>query len=184
MSDRTAYDQISRFNHWVIAAAIIGMLGFGFYLEYGGLAREAKGPLIDIHKAIGVLVLILGLWRVAWRLVQGFPAGISAMPKWQESAAKAAHWALLAGVVLMPLSGIVASVYRSHAVDVFGWFSIPAQTEIAWLAGLGAAAHEWVGIGLSLVVVLHVAGALKHHFIDHDGTLVRMVSGRYATVKG
>ncbi len=184
MSDLATYDRISRFNHWLIAAAVIFMLFFGFYLAYGDLPREAKGSLIGIHKAIGVLVLCYGLWRVAWRLVQGFPAGIPGMPKWQERASKAVHWALLAGVVLMPLSGLVASVFRGRPVDVFGWFAIPALAEIPWLAGLGGAVHGWTAIALSLLVAAHMAAALRHHFIDHDGTLVRMVSGRHATAKG
>lgn len=184
MSDLTTYDRLSRFNHWVIAAAVIGMLCFGFYLEYGGLPREAKGSLIGIHKAIGVLVLLYGLWRVAWRLAQGFPADIPGMPKWQAWAARAVHWALLVLVVLMPLSGLVASIYGGRAVDVFGWFTIPARPEIAWLSGLGGAVHGWTAIALSLLIAIHVAAALRHHFIDHDGTLLRMVSGRHATAKG
>jgi cytochrome b561 len=178
MSQRGTYDLTSRINHWIIALAMIGMVGFGLYLSFGGLPREARGPLLDIHKAIGVLVLIFGVWRVGLRLVQGFPKPASQMPSWQETASKAAHGALLASVIIMPVSGIVSSVFRGRAVEVFGLFSIPAQLENPGLAGLAGQIHEFVGIGLAVLIAIHVLAALKHHFVDKDATLTRMLTGR------
>ncbi|NIA69410.1 cytochrome b [Pelagibius litoralis] len=181
MPKTSTYDFISRVNHWVIALVVIGMIGFGLYLAYGGLAREDRGPLIAIHKSIGVLVFGFGVWRVLWRIVQGFPASASAMPAWQETASKFAHWGLMAGTLLMPLSGVLSSVFRGRAVEVFGWFAIPAQTEITWLASLGSATHQFVGYGLAALVTVHVAAALKHHFHDTDLTLKRMLRGESQT---
>lgn len=178
MSTRNSYGVISRFNHWIIALAMIGMLGFGLFLEYGDVPRQNKGWLIGIHKAIGVLVLIYGTWRVCWRLFRGFPAAIPGMPGWQERASKLAHWLLMAGIIIMPLSGVLWSIFGGRTIRVFDWFSIPAQSKIEWLSGLGGTVHEYVGIGLTIIVLGHIAAALKHHFIDRDATLVRMVSGR------
>jgi cytochrome b561 len=178
MSKEQTYDLISRINHWIIAFAMIGMVSFGLYLALGGLPREARGPLIDIHKAIGVLVLIFGIWRVGLRLVRGFPRPASRMPSWQETASKAAHWALLASVIIMPVSGIVSSIFRGRAIDVFGLFTIPAQAENAGLAGLAGQIHEFVGFGLAVLITIHVVAALKHHFFDKDATLTRMLTGR------
>jgi cytochrome b561 len=178
MPTSTPYNRISRLNHWIIAFAMIGMLGFGLYLEYGGLPREAKGPLIGIHRSIGVLVLIYGSWRVLWRVIQGFPSPASQMPRWQTTVSKVVHWALLIGVLVMPLSGIAFTVFRGRPVEVFGWFTIPAQTEMSWIVTTASVAHQYVGIGLCLIVALHVAAAMKHHFIDRDETLTRMVRGR------
>lgn len=104
---------------------MIAMLAFGLYLEYGGLAREAKGPMVGIHKSVGLLVPVLGLWRVSWRLVNGFPANLAEMPKWQAVDASAAHWTLLAGILIMPISGLVASLFHGRAVSLFDWFTIP-----------------------------------------------------------
>lgn len=177
MNKPASYDRISRLNHWIVAIAVIGMLGFGLYLEYGGLSREERGPLVGIHRSIGVLILIYGSWRVFWRLVQGFPAPASTMMRWQSLVSKIVHWSLLAGILLMPLSGIAFTVFRGRPVDVFGWFAIPAQTEIPWIVSTASVLHQYVGIGLSLIVVVHIAAALKHHFLDRDKTLVRMVTG-------
>ena len=177
MTPETTYGTTSRINHWVIALAMIGLLGLGLYLEFGGLEREAKGPLRDIHKAAGVLVLIFGAWRVTWRLLKGFPAAASSMPAWQEKASQLAHWVLLAGIILMPVSGLLGSLFSGRDVAVFGFFTIPAQTKIEWLQSLGHGVHSWFGKALAAVVVVHVVAALKHHIIDKDTTLQRMLRG-------
>ncbi|GFE48334.1 cytochrome b [Roseobacter cerasinus] len=172
------YNFISRLNHWVAAIAMIGMLLFGLYLEYGDLAREARRPLIGIHRSIGVVVLIFGIWRVSWRIMQGFPTPVADMPRWQFRLSKGVHWSLLAGILIMPLSGIGFTVFRGRDVDVFGWFSIPGAAEIPWIVSLSSVLHQYVGLGLCAIVVLHIAAALKHHLVDRDPTLRRMISGR------
>ncbi len=180
MREQKTFDMTSRINHWIIAVAMIGMVGVGLYLAYGGLPRQARGPLLDIHKATGVLVLIFGIWRVGLRIVQGFPPPASKMPAWQETASQAAHWTLLACVIIMPVSGIVASIFRGRAVDVFGLFQFAAQVENASLARLADQTHEFIGVGLAVLIVIHIAAALKHHFFDKDTTLTRMLTGRGA----
>ncbi|MBY5933952.1 cytochrome b [Tateyamaria omphalii] len=178
MSETNNYGAMSRLNHWVLALAMIGMLGFGLYLEYSGLPREEKRPLVGIHRSLGVLVLILGLWRVGWRLFRGFPGAVGNMPAWQERAARTAHWVLLAGILLMPASGVAFTVFRGNALSVFGWFEIPAQAEIPWIVSSASFVHTYLGHALAFIVVLHIAAALKHHFVDRDLTLRRMTSGK------
>lgn len=177
MTQATTYGTTSRVNHWIIAIAMIGMLGLGLFLEFGGLEREAKGPLRDIHKSVGVLVLAFGLWRVTWRLLKGFPGAASSMPAWQETASKLAHWVLLAGIVLMPLSGLLGSLFSGRDVSVFGFFTIPGQAKIEWLQAIGHGVHSWFGKAMAAVVVIHIVAALKHHFVDKDATLMRMLRG-------
>jgi len=70
--------------------------------------------------------LIFGLWRVFWRLKKGFPATVATMPNWQAKAAKISHRFLLLCILLMPISGIVMSLYKGRKIDVFGMFTIPA----------------------------------------------------------
>jgi cytochrome b561 len=173
--DAQTYGLVSRVNHWLFAAAMIFMLAFGFYV-FEGMAR---GPdmrvMADLHKAIGVLILGVGLWRVGWRLVAGFPPEAGEAPRWQSRAAKAAHWTLLAAILVMPLSGLANSYFGGRAVDVFGLFAIPAGTKAPALAELAEGVHVAGAWALAAIVLAHVAGALKHHFIDRDDTLRRMV---------
>ena len=179
MRGPSGYDLISRINHWLIAIAIIGMLALGLFFEFGGLPCEEKRWLVDLHKSFGVLVLIYGVWRVLWRVIQGFPkSDDNTMPQWQEVASKIAHWALLAGILIMPISGVVASIFNGRSIAVFNWFSIPAQAQIAWLSSIAGYTHRYAGFTLAFIVAIHIAAALKHHFVDRDSVLIRMVQGR------
>lgn len=174
----TAYDLVSRFNHWIIALAMIGMLAFGLYLEEFVPRGPEKGALINIHKAIGVLILIVGLWRVGWRLAQGFPDPAAPAPKWQEAMAKLTHWVLILGIIVMPVSGMMTSLFGGHDISVFSLFVIPGQEENRALSSAAGSVHAIVGKILIAFIALHILGALKHHLIDKDATLVRMTSGR------
>lgn len=179
MHSPSGYDLTSRINHWLIAIAIIGMLALGLFLEFGGLAREDKRWLVNIHKSVGVLVLIYGVWRVLWRVIKGFPKfdDTGSMPRWQEIASKISHWTLLAGILVMPTSGVIASTFGGRSIAVFNWFSIPAQTDIAWLSTAAGYTHRYAGFTLAFIVAIHIAAALKHHFVDRDSVLIRMVQG-------
>jgi cytochrome b561 len=171
------YGVLSRINHWVLAALMIAMLGSGLALEYVPLAQAVSGLLRDWHKALGVIVLGLGLWRVGWRLVQGFPQGTRAGPAWQARAAKVMHWALLAAIVVMPLSGLLMTLFAGRSIAVAG-FTIPAAPQVDWLAQAAESVHALGGLTLTVLVVGHVLAALKHQLFDRDDTLGRMLPGQ------
>ncbi len=168
-----SYGLVSRLNHWIVAAAMIGMLVSGLVMAYGPFERETVFAIMGWHKAIGVLVLAYGIWRVGWRVAQGFAADAAVMPRWQAVASRLTHWGLLATVLAMPLSGLLMTIYRGREVDVFGLI-IPAQGKIDWLANAAGMTHQFAAWGLAGLLVLHVGGALKHHLIDRDMTLRRM----------
>lgn len=173
-----AYGLVSQLNHWLIATGMIGMLGFGLYIENAGLEGAARGAALGVHKAIGVLIFASFAWRVGFRLYRGFPAPVAAVPAWQEAGAKAAHWLLLVGIVVMPVSGLVMSAFGGRATDVFGVFTIPAGPKIEWLNEAVGEVHSLVGYLLVAVVAADAGAALKHHFVDRDATLLRTIAGR------
>ncbi|WP_419908465.1 cytochrome b [Hoeflea sp.] len=174
----TTYDFVSRLNHWIVAAAIIGMLAFGTYIEDFVPSGPGQGALLQIHKAIGVLVLAYGLWRIGWRLARGFPDAVAPMPAWQDLIARVTHWVLIACIILMPVSGMMTSLFGGHDIDMFGLFVIPGFSKNALLSDLAGDMHDTIANVLIVFIILHVAGALKHHVLDRDATLVRMISGR------
>ena len=170
------WDTISRLNHWIIALAMIGMLVFGVYLEEFVPRGPAKGALIGIHKEIGVLVLLSGLWRVGYRLLRGFLADAAPMPKWQSVTAKLVHWILLISVIAMPVSGLLGSYFGGRDVDVLGLYTFLSVTEPnRALSDAFMGMHGMFGKVTIFALLLHVFGALKHHIIDKDATLKRMV---------
>ncbi|CUH53512.1 cytochrome b [Shimia marina] len=169
---RAIYDRVSRWNHWIVAILMIGALAFGFYVFRVVPRGPGKGELIGFHKALGLLILMLGVWRVGWRLRQGF---IEPLHRgWQHVMAGLAHWVLLAGIVVLPLSGVLGSLFGGRGIGFFGLFTVPAGPEIDWVSDAAYAVHEITALAMVAAVALHIAGALKHQFLDRDGTLARM----------
>lgn len=167
--------------HWLIGLAIIGNLIGGLYVD--DLPRgEAKSALIGFHKSIGMLILLFALWRLGWRASQGLLAPVGTMPAWQNVLHKMTLAALLLGTVALPLSGIYYSVSSGYPIAVFGIPVIPKILSGADVTKAGAdfafQIHSTLAFVLIGVITLHVAGALKHHVIDRDGTLRRMLGAR------
>jgi cytochrome b561 len=169
---------VSRLNHWAVAAGMLAALGAGLAIEHLPLDPETRRWLLGWHRSIGVAVLAVGMWRLVWRLKRGFPEPAGSTSLAQEALARALHWTLIAATILMPLTGILMTILDGRAVTLAGPLTIPAVAEIPWLASGAESLHALVGIALVGLIALHVAAALKHHFIDGDMTLVRMTSGR------
>lgn len=165
---------LSIFNHWIMAALVVGMLAFGLYVEDLPKGEEAVA-LIGIHKSIGVLVLVFAVWRILWRMYNGFPAAVGAFKAWEKFVAKAVHYGLLLGVLVMALAGYVHSAAGGHFITFFGLFPLPGLPENKALSSVAGEVHEIVGKLLMVLIALHVLAALKHHFIERDATLKRML---------
>lgn len=177
MDKKAQFSKMTVILHWVIALAMIGMLAFGLYLEDMPRSPE-KGELMGLHKSIGILVLLLASYRVIHRLINKMPRPIKPMPEWQEKTATGTHLFLLLGTLFMPLSGVMMSVGGGRAVNVFGLELLAAGDKIEWLRELGGIVHGFGSTLLIIVILLHVAGALKHQLIDRDGTMKRMLGSR------
>jgi cytochrome b561 len=175
-----AYGPVSRLNHWLVAVGMIAALAAGLGIEHLPLDPETRRWLLGWHRTIGVTVLAAGLWRLGWRLARGFPEPAGASSPAKEALARALHWTLIAATILMPLTGILMTIFDGRALVLAGALAIPAVAETAWLAEGAEAVHALVGTALVGLIGLHVAAALKHHFIDGDATLVRMITGRQA----
>ncbi|WP_407330348.1 cytochrome b [Enterovibrio sp. 27052020O] len=174
MSNTSSLSKTTIALHWAVAVVIIGMLAVGSYMVDLPKGPD-KGELIGIHKSIGFIVLILASLRVLWRLKEGQITPIPGSPNWQEKAAKGAHHLLLLATILMPVSGIMMSVGGGRGLDVFGVSLIAGGEKTEWMQAVGHETHEILAFILIAVIVLHVAGAVKHHLVDKDMTLKRML---------
>lgn len=178
MSGKQTYSKIDRFNHWIVAVAVLGLVVVGWTVSLDVLDKDSARSLRNTHKAIGVLVLIFAVWRVGWRLITGFPQVVAGIPTWQATAAKLAHYILLISIIIMPVTGILNGYFGGRTAKVFGLFEIaPAPEKNPDLKALFSNAHMIIGIIITVVVVAHIAAALKHHFVDRDEVLKRMLSG-------
>ncbi|MDP1554508.1 MAG: cytochrome b [Hyphomonas sp.] len=179
-SQTGTYGAVSRANHWIVSLAVFGMLAVGFYLANVELPRETRGPIMNLHKATGTLLLFVIAWRVIWRLRQGFPAPVPGVAAWEITASRLVHWGLLACTVLMPLSGASRSLLGGRPIDIYGLFAIPPVGKVEGFSDIAGLVHTVTAYTLAILIVLHIAAALKHQFVDKDATLARMLTGKSA----
>ena len=166
--------------HWIVGLTIIALLAVGVYM-----AETETFALYPWHKSFGVLVFFFVLLRVAWRVKNGWPTPVRAYERIEQQLSKVVHYVLLIGTVVMPLSGFLMSSLGGNGVDFFGIELVARNPDPAnpreviplngALGSLGHAIHHWVGYLMIAALVLHIAGAVKHHVTDKDGTLVRML---------
>lgn len=163
--------------HWLLALAIVGAFGVGLYMVDLPFSMN-RLKLYNWHKWAGVTILALSAGRLLWRLAHRPPADLPA-PAWQIRAAHLTHGLLYVLFFAVPLAGWA---YSSAAGFPIVWFGVlPLPDFVApdkALAETLKAAHKWFAYGLAALVLAHVAAALKHHFIDRDGLLARMLPGR------
>ena len=183
MTDKTevTYGSTSRLNHWIGAVLFASLLIVGFILSNDILPDEQAGEVRNLHKATGTLMLLFAIWRVTWRLGQGFPAPASDRAGWELALSKIVHGAMLLTLIVMPLSGISMSLVGGRPIDMYGLFTIPPVAEMKDLARSFRAVHGYAAYTLATLIVLHIAGALKHSLIDRDSTLRRMLTGQSAS---
>jgi cytochrome b561 len=169
------YGAVAKFFHWTIVLLIILQYILITYAEELPRGME-KLKIITYHKSFGVTVLALAVLRLLWRFMNKVPELPRHMSAMEVGLARFSHFALYALIFAMPLSGWIMSSAQNFPVSYFGWFSLPALvTPDRGLGELMEDAHEFLFNALLAVAVLHVIGALKHHFWDKDDVLRRML---------
>jgi cytochrome b561 len=171
------YGAVALLLHWGMAALLVGLSALGLYmvgLPDVGFDRE-KITLILVHKAIGMVALLLVLLRLAWRWVNPLPRLAAGLPDWQQVAARFVHLLFYVLMLALPLTGWLMSSAGAYPVTFFGWFDVPDLIEpneklFVELIAL----HRWLADGLLVLLALHAAAALRHHFAWRDDTLRRM----------
>lgn len=171
------YDAVARALHWVMAAAIMALWVVGHMID-----ALPKGPVrsevIGLHKAIGVVLLVLAMARLAWRMIRPQPPLPESMPAAERLMASAGHLALYLLMVLIPLDGILLSQSAGREVSVFGLVLPALVGKDDALKEMFKGGHVALGWVLAAVLVGHVAAALRHRFILKDEVMARMLPGR------
>lgn len=194
--DSTRYTKTAKVIHWLIAIGIFGMFALGWFMS--DLPKETPKQLVfdlfnlgifnwpvaeeisprsfyfNLHKSIGVTIFALILIRIFWRFTHKPPALLSSYKVIERKLANGAHHLLYLLMVALPASGIIMAISSKYGIKWFG---------LDFIGGLDnkpvreafKEAHEIIGIIILVVIAVHIAGALKHKFIDKDDTLKRML---------
>lgn len=168
------YSAVAILFHWIIAALVIANLAIGLLHES---LLDGVTWAIPLHISFGLTVLILSIARLAWRLMNPAPPAPTDIPQWQRVAAHATHWGLYGLMLLLPLTGWLMISGGPRSSSYFGLFVVPKLPVGKALSGLSHEGHGVLGWIMLALVVLHVAAALRHHFILRDSVLARMVPG-------
>ncbi|MDD2048139.1 cytochrome b [Pseudomonas putida] len=174
------YGLVSIVMHWGVALAVFGLFGLGLWMMgldyYSPWRKEAP----DLHKSIGLVLLAVMLVRVAWRFISPPPPALPNHGKLTRVASKAGHGLLYVGLFAVMTAGYLISTADGVGIPVFGLFEVPALvSDLPDQADVAGAIHFYLAWGLVIFAGLHGLAALKHHFIDRDATLKRML-GRKA----
>lgn len=168
------YTATAQLLHWVLALAIVGMLVMGLYMEDLPFT-PLKFQLFQLHKSIGITILLLVFVRLMWRFTHPAPMLPAHMPRWQKAAAHTTHALLYVLMFAMPLSGYLMSDAAGYHPN---WFGINVPILLHPNPDL-ALTFSWAhGIGANLfwaLLAAHVGAALFHHVIVKDNTLRRML---------
>jgi cytochrome b561 len=170
------YGLFSVVMHWGMALLVFGMFGLGVWMVDLGYYSSWRQTAPDLHKSLGLLLFALLLLRLLWRFCSPPPLALSSYSRVTRLAASVVHGLLLLGLLALMVAGYLISTAEGRGISVFGWFEVPAVfSAFNDQADLAGAVHKYVAWALVITAGLHAIAALKHHFIDRDQTLKRML---------
>ena len=187
MTTNGRYTRLAMFFHWAVALGIVMNVLLVWFVD--AMPKTAERPMINLHKSIGLTVLGLAIMRVLWRWANPPPAMPASYNRWERGLAHGVHVALYVLSFALPITGwIHDSAWKGAAenpLNLYGvipWFRIglvanqdPATKE--HIHSLFFTFHALFADALYALFALHVAGALKHPWFDHERELQRMLPG-------
>jgi cytochrome b561 len=173
-------DTVSRFGwvtlllHWGVAVAVIGLFALGVYMTRLDYYHPWYHAAPDLHRSLGVLTGMLILARLSWRLAGTRPPRLGA--RWERVLGAGVQGLFHVLLIVIVISGYLITTAEGQAVAVFQWFEIPARlSDMPQQADRAGAIHKYLAYLTILLVGVHVSASLKHHYIDKDATLTRML---------
>ncbi|MFM7655749.1 MAG: cytochrome b/b6 domain-containing protein [Paracoccaceae bacterium] len=178
----TSFGTLARAFHWLTALVILTAIPLGLIangLSTGPDSIALKTQLFSLHKTLGVAAFFLGVARIVWAVIQPRPVPLHPARRLETAVAETVHWLLYLSLVIVPLSGWVHHAALDGFAPILWPFGqglpfVPKSEAVSALAG---GAHWLFTKVLAVAILMHVAGAVKHHVIDRDATLRRMMRG-------
>jgi cytochrome b561 len=167
---------LTKLFHWLIAISIIGLIWLGWYMVDLTYYDKWYNRSLDWHKSLGMLVLGAALLKIGWQLYSPTPKTTLNLKNWERLSANIMHKLLFAIMILIPISGYLISTSNGKPIEIFGLFDVPALiSNNKELRDLAIELHYYMAYGAVFLVLGHIGAALKHQFVNKDGTLVKML---------
>jgi len=168
------YTRTARALHWLLAILLLEQLVFGWWLGEVPRNTPDRGYYINLHKSIGLLIGLVILLRVGWRLGHAAPALPAFLPNWKKRLSLLSHCGMYLCMLIMPVSGYVASNFSKHGVKFFNsWLLMPWGSDDKQLYAVFNQTHKVTAVILLLLITLHILAALQHG-LRRDGIIHRM----------
>ena len=160
--------------HWVMALLLFVLFFLGIYMVELNYYDPNYYGSVKWHEWLGLIALLMIVFRVYVRVTTDIPDPIAAQ-KWELKMANQVHFLMYILMILIPISGYFISTANGDAIKLPANLSLPAITpDIDRMEDIAGNIHKWLSYCLAAIVILHVLAALKHHFLDHDATLMRI----------
>lgn len=175
-NNKTGYGTVARALHWGMAMAIVAMFVLGVWMRTLTYYSPYYESAPALHKSIGLVLLALLVIRFIWRLLNAKPDDgyLSPAERWISHLMHLGFYALLMALMVV---GYLISTVDGRGIAVFGLFEFPSFYTQKGLEEAAGFIHRWMAYTLMGLVALHALAALKHHFINRDVTLLRMLHG-------
>lgn len=180
---RTRYDAVAIILHWTMAAGVLALIAIGLTMTHASLAPGRLFSLYQLHKSIGITILLAALLRLGWRLLHQPPELPESMPPAEKSAAAGVHWLIYVMLLALPLSGwaLVSASPMGIPTILYGvvpWPHLPLLGDLTDKAGAERTivlVHAWGAYAFAVIVLAHAGAALRHRYVLHDDVLARML---------
>ncbi len=162
--------------HWLTAAAVVGLFASGVWMVGLTYYDPWYHPAPALHKSFGIVLVAVMAVRLVWRWTNGVPAPEPEVRRWEARIAHVVHIVLYLGVFAAAISGYLIATAKGAPVAVFGLISVPATVHgLPRQEDVAGVFHYYLSYGLIGLAAVHAAAALKHHIVDRDATLSRML---------
>ena len=174
-SSHERYDRTAVLLHWIIGAALLAQIAFGWILDEFKRGSPARAAAINMHKSTGLMLALVILLRIFWRWRHPPPAYPASLPERQVRLVQAGHKLLYVCMIAMPLSGYLASNFSRHGIKFLNRVPLPPWgPDDKAIYGILNGTHDVLAIVFSTLVIGHIVLALHHAFIARDGLSSRM----------
>ena len=178
-STPTGWGSVAKAFHWVVAALVGFSTGYGWWMSHVA-ERAGRLALYQFHSSIGYDLLFLLLLRLAWRLIERAPALPENLQRWERVAAHLSHVLLYLLMLAVSVGGwlLLGTFSRTIEGTLFGLVAVPPPVLDRSFHKVLEESHEFISYALLALIALHIAAALRHHFIKKNDVLRRMAWGR------